>query len=261
MGPDEVTPEDVAAVLGDLRRRPGIRTVLRPNPLQARAWELAQPPGVVVIPRLGHVLDLDGGFEGVWERRFTGGARTAVRKAQRSELRVELDTAGRLVPVFYQLFEKSLDRWARQQHEPLLLSRVRGRRRDPPRKLELLAAALGEQLRIWVAWLGSDPAAAIVVLQGANAHYTLGAMDKALAGPVRANYLLHRHAIEDACRAGCRHYHFGETGSSASLAQFKTRFGAVAHPYAEYRLERCPVTAIDRRMRGAVKRVVRFRDA
>ena len=52
----------------------------------------------------------------------------------------------------------------------------------------------------------------------------------------------------------------GETGPSDSLAQFKTRFGAQPYPYAEYHLERLPITAINRRVRGVVKRVIGFRD-
>lgn len=80
-------------------------------------------------------------------------------------------------------------------------------------------------------------------------------------GPTRANYLLQRLAIEDACAAGCRHYHMGETGESKPLAQFKTRFGAQPYSYAEYHLERVPLMAVDRTVRTAVKRLIGFRDA
>jgi hypothetical protein len=85
-------------------------------------------------------------------------------------------------------------------------------------------------------------------------------MDRALAGPTRANYLLHSLAIEEACAARCRAYHMGESGESSSLAQFKSRFGARPHAYAEYHLERLQWTVIDRRARGAVKRLIRFKD-
>jgi hypothetical protein len=85
-------------------------------------------------------------------------------------------------------------------------------------------------------------------------------MDVELAGPTRANYLLHRLAIEDACRAGCRTYHMGETGGSSSLAQFKEALGARPHEYAEYVAEALPLTSIDRGLRTAAKRVLRFRD-
>jgi hypothetical protein len=260
VAPGGARPEDIAVVFDELASRPVFRTSVTPGPLQGRAWAAARPRRAVAVSRLAHVLELEGGFEQVWMRRFTGTARTAVRKAERAGLTVERDVRGRLVPVFYELFEQSLDRWAEQQHEPAALARWRGRHRDPIRKFESMAASLDGACRIWVAWHKGCPAAAILVLQGANAHYTRGVMDKRIAGPTRANYLLHSLAIEEACAAGCRYYHLGESGSSESLAQFKTRFGARPHPYSQYHLERLPVTALDRRMRGAVKRVIGFRD-
>jgi hypothetical protein len=253
-------PADVAAVWADLARREGLRFSARPNPLAAAAWAAATPAGAVAVPRLAHVLDLEGGFERVWTKRFSSSTRNQMRKAERAGLEVECDTTGRLVPVFYDLFRQSLDRWAGQQHEPLALARWRGRWRDPLRKFELLAERLGEACRIWVAWHQGRPAATIMVLQGTNAHYTRGAMDKEVAGPTRANDLLHRLAIEDACRAGCRHYHMGESGSSGPLAHFKERLGATPHQYAEYRLERFPITSGDARLRRLVKRLIGFRD-
>jgi hypothetical protein len=260
VAPGGVRPGDAAAVFSDLASRSALRTSVRPNPLDAEAWGTAQPPLATVLPRLAHVLSLDGGFGKVWRERFRGTARTAVRKAERSGLTVQCDTSGALVPVVYALFERSLARWAERQHEPQALARWRAHRRDPQRKLELMARTLGEACRIWLAWSQGQPAAAIVVLQGENAHYTRGMMDMDVAGPTRANYLLHMLAIDDACAAGCRHYHMGETGSSSSLAQFKTRFGARPLPYAEYHLERLPLTALDRHARGVVKRAIGFRD-
>jgi hypothetical protein len=255
-----VQVEDACAVFADLASRPGLRTSLRPSPMQASAWAAARPSGIAVVPRLAHTLDLEGGFDRVWTDRFAGTARTAVRKAERSDLTIERDTSGRLIPVLYELYERSLTRWAHQQNEPRFLARWRGRHRDPIKKLELLARELGSACRIWVAWQGAEPAAAILVLQGANAHYTRGAMDKAIAGPTRANYLLHRLAIADACEAGCGFYYMGESGTSRSLGQFKTRLGALPRAHAEYHIERLPLTAIDSGARGLVKRAIGFRD-
>jgi hypothetical protein len=255
-----VRQSDVAPVFADLVRRRVARTSLRPNPLTGPMWDAARPPGVAAVPRLAHVLDLAGGFGHVWNKRFTGQARTAVRKAERSRLTVECDTAGRLLPVYYELFERSLDRWAAAQHEPHALARWRGHRRDPLPKLQTMAKRLGDSCRVWIAWLGGRPAAGILIIQGPSANYTRGVMDKELAGPTRANYLLHRLAIEDACAAECRYYHMGETGPSPQLAQFKTRFGARPQPYAEYHIEAVPVTALDRTFRTSVKRVIGFKD-
>jgi hypothetical protein len=255
-----VRADDLAIVFADLCNRTLMRTSLRPNPLASGSWAEARPRDALAVPRLAHVLDLDGGFARVWNQRFAGSARTDVRKAERAGLTVECDTAGGRTAVFYELFERSLDRWARQQHEPRALARWRGHRRDPPRKLQLIAEYLGARCHLWIAWRAGEPAAAILVLQDANASYTRGAMDKEIAGPTRANYLLHRLAIEQACNAGCRHYHMGESGTSVSLAHFKTRLGARPVPYAEYHLERLPLTTAEHQIRAAVKRFVGFRD-
>jgi len=49
-------------------------------------------------------------------------------------------------------------------------------------------------------------------VHGENADYWRGYSRKDLAGPSRANNLLQRLAIEDACDAGCRYYSMGGSG-------------------------------------------------
>jgi hypothetical protein len=173
---------------------------------------------------------------------------------------VECDSSGKLVPVFYDLFRRSIDRWAEQQHEPRLLAHWRNERRDSQRKIEIIAQVLGEACRIWVAWLSGQPVAAILLLQGTNVNDARSVMDKELAAPVCANDLLLKLAIEEACRAGCRYYHLGESGTSAGLHHYKSRFGAIPYTYAEYHIERWPITRLDQQLRGLVKRVIGFRD-
>jgi hypothetical protein len=102
--------------------------------------------------------------------------------------------------------------------------------------------------------------AAVLLLQGTNVNDARSVMDKELAAPVCANDLLLSLAIEEACRAGCRYYHLGESGDSAGLHHYKSRFGAVPYAYAEYHSERWPITHLDRRLRGLVKRLIGFRD-
>jgi lipid II:glycine glycyltransferase (peptidoglycan interpeptide bridge formation enzyme) len=256
-----LTAEDVKAVCDDLVKLPGLRKMIRPNPLLNESWKDISGPGITVLPRQAHVLDLRDGFDHIWNKKFETNTRRNLRKAESNGLRIECDQTGKLIPVFYQLFLQSIERWADHQHEPHWLALLRARRRDPIEKFELMARHLGSAFRLWVAWHGSEPAAAILVLLGANAHYTRGAMNIDVAGPTRANDLLHRYAIEDACKSGCRFYHMGETGKSDSLARFKGRFGAEAVPYAEYRIERLPITRMDGYLRGTVKKVIGFKDA
>jgi hypothetical protein len=250
---------DLAAVSADLRSLPAVMTRIRPNPLHAARWEGVRGDRVSEIPRCAHVIDLEGGAEGVWSR-MNKKARQGVRRGERSGLEIECDTTGRLVPVFYDLLMLSVERWAEHQHEPLALAMWRARRRDPLEKFQQMARALGDRMRVWVAWKDGEAAASTLVLVGANAHDTRGAMNKELAAPTNANDLLQWRAIEDACEAGCRHYHLGESGASRSLAHFKEKFTARPVSYTEYVIERLPVTRADAAARGVVKRTLRFRD-
>jgi hypothetical protein len=253
-------PAEVRAVLDDLRALPGLGARVRPNPLQGAAWAAGAPGGVTVLGRRAHAIDLREGFEHVWKTGFSSRARNHVRRAERAGLTIDVDDEGRLVPAFHALFMQSVERWAGKQNEPPALARWRARRRDSLDKLWHMVADMGGAARLWMAFSGGRPAAGILVLQGRNAHYTRGAMDAALAGPSRANYLLHRLAIEDACRRGSATYQMGETGTSRSLAQFKESLGAQPHDYAEYRVERLPITAADRALRRTAKSLLRFRD-
>jgi lipid II:glycine glycyltransferase (peptidoglycan interpeptide bridge formation enzyme) len=120
---------------------------------------------------------------------------------------------------------------------------------------------MGEAFRLSVAHVGDEPVAAIMVTFGRTASYIRGAMDRDRAGPVRANDLLHWTAIQAAGRAGCAHYHMGDSGASTSLARFKQRIGAVPVDYTDVRLERYPITPIDHALRTAVKKAIGFQDA
>lgn len=249
-------PEDVHTVMADLLARPILRTSVRPDPLGADLWEAGVPQGFVKVPHLTHVLDLAGGFEGVWADRISSKTRTKIRRAERSGLVVECEAGETLIPVFYDLYIRWLDHRARQRRIPVSVARWLGRRRELLQKFTTVAEAFGDACRTWVARLDGRPvAASILLIYGANAMYWRNASDKESAGSTRANDLLQRMMIEDACSAGCRYYHMGESGGVASLMHFKSRFGAVPYNYFEYFRERLPFTNLADRLHGLGKRV------
>jgi hypothetical protein len=233
--------EDVHVVAADLLQHTGFRTAVKPGPGKAH-WDSAVPVTVERVIHTVHTLDLSGGFDEVWARRFRGDTRTKIRKAEKLGVTVECDTTGNLIPVFYDLYMRSVERWARQERTPLFISQLRWqRRRERLRKFQVVAETLGSSCRTWLASVDGVPAAAVITLvRGASAFYWRGAMDHAVGGPTRANYLLHKMAIEDACESGCVRYLMGE--SSASIAQFKARFGAKPETYPEFRFQPLPVT-------------------
>lgn len=251
----------LTAIVADLRHAARASVRIRPNPLHAAAWEQATGPveGSLRLARHAHVLDLDRPADALFAERFSGKARTAVRRAEKAGLEVEVDDGGALVDVFADLLERSVVRWAAADHEPTWLARARARRRDPRSKFHAWAEALGSSCRVLVARRGGVAVAAMVVLQDRNAHMTRSVMDQDLVGKDRANELLVWHAIRGAAAAGCGAFHLGESGTSASLASYKEKFGAVGLDYAEHRLERLPVTRIDASARSVVKRAVGFR--
>ena len=259
LAPGGACAEEIAAVFDDLAQRRVLSQSIYPNPLLASAWAQAAPTRVTAVPGRAHLLDLEGGWEVVWSKRFQGTKRTASRRAERQGVTVECGTSGRLVAEFYQLLEQEVARWSRLQHEPYWLALRRLKHRDPREKFEAMGRWLGERCRVWLARVEGQPAAALVVIQGANAYDFRGAMDEDLMR-YRPNDLLYRLAIEDACKAGCRYYYMGDAGRSVSLAQYKERFGAQAYPYSVYHLERLPLSRTEQEIKKVIKRVIRFKD-
>ncbi|MGZ4599161.1 GNAT family N-acetyltransferase [Oryzihumus sp.] len=256
-----VTTAHTRAVFQDLLEHPALQRTVRLGALAEPAWRCV-PATFHRTTQATHVLDLSGGFDHVWGTRFQSSVRRAVRKAEQSGLQVEVDRTGRLVGVFNELYRASVARWAQAQHEPQPLARWRMQRANPPDKFRTVAERLRDRCAVWVARQDERPVAALIVLrQGTQAKYWRGAMDRELASPTRANDLLHRLAIEDACLASCTHYAMGESRPGSGLARFKAGFGAEVHSTESYRTERVPLTRLDHAARVTVKRVLRFEDA
>ena len=91
--------------------------VLVPNPRLDHRWSGAAPWSYT-SPKWNYELDLTHGFDEVWRHRFRSSVRRAVRKAQKSDVVVERDTTGRLMPSFLTLYEKSVLRWAEDSGVP-----------------------------------------------------------------------------------------------------------------------------------------------
>jgi Acetyltransferase (GNAT) domain len=255
-----LTAQDVAGVVRDLVSQRALLIGVKPSPAAAPVWASSVPNDVTRTRHMTHTVDLSGGFGAVW-KRYAGKVRSRCRQAERKGVTVECDDNGRLMPVFYSLYRKSVERWAQQQHEPLWLAQWRARQRDPWEKFQMVAHRLGPRCRVLVAWRAGEPLAAEIVL--AHGHHTVGwraAMDKEAARRTGAPQLLVRHAMEEACESGQRYFHLGESAPSSGLAQTKQDYGGEEIHYTSYRFERLPLTAADRFVRRQVKGVIGFRD-
>lgn len=248
---EPVAVDDVRAVFADLASRPVLRTMIRPDFEQSALWAASKPPGTIELPAIHHVLDLDRSFDELWSR-FSKMARKAIRKAEKVGVTVDSDTSAAYVREFYDLYEGWVERRARERSIPLAIAMRRGRANEPLERLRLLREAFGPAFRIWIARIDGEPIAAMITLiQGDVALAWRAASNKEVAGPARANDLIHRYAIDFACSQGCRYYNMGESGGVESLMKFKTRFGATPREFAGYRLERLPITTVTSRYERA----------
>ena len=260
VGPD-LDPLAVEAVLADLADNEAVYTHLRPNPLKAAIWDEADTSVARSIPRRAHVLSLEGGVEPTLQR-FRKSGRVGIRKAEKKGIDVSAFLGGEMLDVYYEkLYMVSIERWAERQREPLALARARARHRDPLAKLEEIARHLGESFRLYLAFVEDEPAAGSIVVSGPNnSHSTRGAMDADKVRSTHAGYAAEWAAIKHACEVGHRSFQMGESGNNRSLSEYKERFGAEPITYNELRIERLPLLTIDGWARGAVKRLIGFRD-
>jgi hypothetical protein len=254
-----LTTEEAAVVLSDLAQRPAIRTGVMPMPLISGVWQAAAPSGVRRVPYLTQILNLEGGFETVWSRRYRPEARRHVRRAGRMSLDLYRDRPHG-TEAFARLYRESVDRWARQRGQPLWLARGLARRRDQVGRVAAVAAALGDACTIWSAYRAGEPVAACVVLQhGRHAMGWMSANCRALAQETSATYLLSSLAIEAACAVEARYFHMGESDPGSGVERHKAQFGATPVRYHALRLERLPVTEGQRRLYVAAGKAIAYR--
>jgi hypothetical protein len=251
----QVSPEEAAAVLADVAGRGAPVTQVRLRHDADKAW-VNEARQFEVAERGCYVLDLEGGFDHVWTRRFKGDFRTAVRKAEKCGVEVEVDRSGRLLDVFYELHQESVQRMAAAQHEPLWLTRLRMSRVSPtsPRQMAAVAGKFGKDHAVWVARSKGQPVAALIALRAGG--YAKGwrvAVVKEAASPVRATELLHRLDIEDACRDGYRFYDIGGASPGSPIAAYKAKLGATLNFNYELRAERAPARAVRQGAESAVR--------
>ncbi|WP_067499394.1 GNAT family N-acetyltransferase [Actinoplanes sp. TFC3] len=250
-----MTDRHAGAMLADLARQPVLRTGVVPMPLASGLWEAGAPRGVHRVPYLTQILDLAGGFPAVWSQRYRTEVRRHVRRAGRVTLDVYRDHRHGLA-AFSVLHRLAVDRWARQRGQPLWAARLLARQRNADGELAAAAAALGESCVIWSAYWHGEPVAASVVLhRGRHALGWVSAAHRMLAKETSATYLLSSLAIETACAAGAGYFHLGESDPGSGVEAHKAQFGAEAVRYHALRWERLPLSAGERRLRSAVRRL------
>ena len=245
----DLDADAVDHIVADLRTLRAARISIRVEATRDAPWRhLADDPGVIVVPRNTHVADLTPGVEACFAS-VSKTTRRGIRRTQREDADIRVGFGGDLVDQHYELYLRSLQRWAGRQHEPVWMARARGTRRDPISKLRAMGRHLGDRFCVIVGFVDGEPAASVIVLLGPTVRDTRGAVDVELSARTGINDGVQWRAFELAIEYGATSYNMGESGSSAGISAFKERFGAVAVSSGEYRIERLPLTAADRAAR------------
>jgi Acetyltransferase (GNAT) domain len=229
--------DDVRTVIADLRGL-ALTTRIGGGHHTSDQWSAGRMPGVVEESRRVEVVDLAPGFEALRDNHFARTVRQKLRKAERAGVEIELDTTGRLVPVFYQIYRAWVDRSVATSSLPPLVARWSALRQEPLRKFETVAAMTGAGCRVLVAWHQGQPvASAITLVHGQHAIGWRSYSIKELAAPVAANIFTQVAALADACHSGCRYFDLGQSGGVASLQQYKHSLGGTPRHVVDLRIE------------------------
>ena len=220
---------------------------IRPDPLDFPAWAAAVDDSVTLtIPRRAHVIDLTGGAERGLRSKFSKSARRGTRLAETRRRpggdRPDRRPAGGLLPALPAVGRPLGRAAARAAGAGPVPGPPAGSAEPSCRRWR---STLGKAFAVTLAYVDDQPAFGSITLLGQTAHDTRAAMDKDRVGATCAGDLVQWRTIQLACDLGCTAYHLGESGPSASLAQYKEKFGAEPVDYAELRLERLPYTRAD----------------
>lgn len=231
---------DVRTLIEDLRGRGALSIRIGGGHHTLDQWSAGlAAAGAVEVPRSVHVIDLAHGWEAHLRDRVDKSVRYHLRRAERRGVSVELDTTGRLVPVFHSIYRAWVDRWACESGLPRPLARHMALRQEPFAKFATVAAALGSRCRTFIAWHEGVPVAGcITLLHGDHAIGWRSYSIKEYAAPVSANTLVQARAIEDAAAYGCHVFDLGQTGGVPGLEAYKRSLGGTPRRVVDLRVER-----------------------
>ena len=173
----------------------------------------------------GHRLDLQSGPEALFAA-FSGSVRRAIRKAQRSDVTIEIQQSEKSIREFYGMH-----------------SRTRRRHGLPPQPISFFLNILNLIIKpgsgfIVLAKQGDRSAAgAIFVHKGNKAVFKFGASDERLTH-LRPNNLIFWEAIKLLVEQGFEELHFGRTSlGNEGLRRFKLSWGATEQLISYFRFD------------------------
>ncbi len=166
-----------------------------------------------------HVLQLERDFSTVWNTMFHSYARNRTRKAEKSGVEIIQSNSLADFHIYFEIYLDTIRRWG--MSEPIY----------PYDVFKSLAGIPEENVKLYLAYYKGRAIAGIIVFNFTKelVYYWNGAMLKNFS-IYCPNNLLHKVAIENACKLGFRYYNLGPSvdfqgNVLTNLIRFKERMG------------------------------------
>ena len=182
-----------------------------------------------------HLINLDVGFQKLWDDAFDKETRSCARKAERSGVTVGQDTTLDGAAVLHGLYLKQAAEWG-------------VRTVYPQRLLSKAAELMGDKARIWVGRLNGEPVCAVLVFYFRDMLMAWLSGQNADGRKVRASHMVYSEILRHACEKGYATFNFGGSGELHGVRFFKESFGGREYFYSIY-LEESRLFKVARRLK------------
>ena len=233
--------DDVRTVVQDLREE-SLTLRIGGAPHTTEQWSAGLLPGVTEERRRVGVIDVEprhahdvADFRAT---RMDGQTRQRLHRAAGLGVEMQKDTTGRLMPVVHDVYQAWVERRVPRSGLPQRIARRRALEAESYEMLATVAARMGDDCRVFVAWLNGRPIAASILL--VHAEHAVGWRSYSVpevATPVSADLLTQITSIEDAISSGCRQIDLGPTMGGDDLEHGKNALGASCRSVVDLRIE------------------------
>lgn len=193
-----------------------------------------------IFPHMTQTLDLGGGLEEVWRRRFEPQRRRQTRCARRRGLVLRRAETASDFLAYFDLFNDVSKTWEGHVRLPRLFFRN-------------LYALQSPHVHLWIAEHKGEIVAGNIFFDYRDQAISWNGVMRRSHASLHPTVALQHASIEDACTCGCREYHFGPSLNLQTVERFKEQFGSHKREYRNW-AALTPLGRILERFRPAITR-------